>query len=159
MYKRKNTKNNTKKESYENHIRNKFKEVPRFKSMSSDNIVNYQEKRHGDSLKILSAIEDIVYKQTVSYGNILYTKFKNMKKIEDGQIAMSIVFINKVNDKEKSIIFILDEDQKSDLTHLVIMNGQIENPHILFVASERNLMPKVYQYVPRIINGCVEIIR
>ena len=110
-------------------------------------------------LSILKAVKTCISLSvdTESY-NYLITE--STKKIQIGSIVLNLRISSKDDvDNCRYLVFVFNRDGKTGLIHSFVMDGNNQNPSILFASTDIYPVSKLERYVPSIISSTQNMIK
>lgn len=130
---------------------------PKTEKVSSET----EPRKETDVDKIVNLIKDII-KVTVDVPYCNYSIIEGKNKRSSGIMTMNcIISKKKVPDNKKTLLFSIDMNKKTEEIHIVIIDGHVYKPSILFVASGtvNEIKSKIEKYVPSIVLTTQEMIK
>lgn len=128
-----------------------YDEVGRFKYTGK------LEETHVTSLDISHEVTRIVQDAKGKHPEMLYLRIMQGDKLTSGIISVSLIITNKKTQKSKKLIIVIDQDFRSKILHVLVINGDIVAPHVVFVTSGYDeVKDKVKTYLPGIIESATK---
>lgn len=112
------------------------------------------------SLDISHEVTRIVQDAKAKHPEILYLRIMQGDKLTSGIISVSLIITNEKTQKSKKLIIVIDQDFRSKILHVVVINGDIVAPRVVFVTSGYDeVKDRVRTYLPTIIESATKSIK
>lgn len=110
-------------------------------------------------LSILKAVKTCI-SLSVDTDSYNYLMVETTKKIQTGSIVLNLRISSKDDvDNCRYLVFVFNRDDKTGLIHSFIMDGNNQNPSILFALTDNYPVNKLERYVPSIISSTQNMIK